>query len=534
MAEINETNNKVILTESAVKQLIGNIKDADSALQTTIRDNIIGTTADQIISSDSANYNFSLNGIKNYIDNLEAGPFGNISDGSEYIASIKQVNGKIEATTASAVSTYFVGNVQTHEPANILSTLPTSNKAITEALTSISATWAVDPQVPGEYISGISQQNARISNINLSPFNPYLVTENTLSETTPTQSFKVNVGGATGTTSVLLKHATTETYGVVKLSNEISNNNPNAITSQAVQNYSQPRHIVLENKTIPKLGKTPQNDAETLLRNIRLFVNYIPVRITITKNSSAVYVTYKIEQYIPSGVTFATINSYPSEESDLYENSLLSENGEFYNFSSTLQTRRETWGSWGEAISESSSGNDEYYYGAFLGVLPSGSQQIDSSDSPIDTSVGALIYIKDIYTDLSQDKDLKIFNFAHTNEGTSVYDPEGGTSGSLDRVLSVPFSKNLYSNNFYPLPTQIISFAGEIKNGKTFIFTHTDINSNSTLIVSPATDDDWIIWRDKGVRGYQENNKLIFTSDEGTEQITKVNIIILNNPLEEI
>lgn len=202
MADITETNKEVILTESAVKQLITNIKDADAAIKGT--------------ESDSKN-DLTLHGLKKYItdeatdkiNNLNVSAIGQ-SNGQTYITQISQSNGKIQATAKDINNTF-----------DATSNMAVSGKAIADALSKFNATTE-----SGKFISGIKYQNGNI-NITKGEFSPGI------SYSTTDRQLTISVAGET--TTETLPAASTSVSGLVKLSNTIDDSEDVAITPNAVK-----------------------------------------------------------------------------------------------------------------------------------------------------------------------------------------------------------------------------------------------------------------------------------------------------------
>lgn len=216
----------LMITEKAVGKLIYNIKSADQALETTITNDIIGTSNDQITdSTNTATYNFSLNGIKNYIDNLTGDVFGDTAGNGVYITSVQQQNGSIIATTASAITSYITSGTNKNSTSN----LPTSNSAITAAINTLNSSYDA---TAGYYIQGISTTAGKITTVTAVQLSPNITT--IAANGDDTQKINITIAGISPQNSIDLNKASSDTYGVVKLSTTPTLNSDNPITSGAV------------------------------------------------------------------------------------------------------------------------------------------------------------------------------------------------------------------------------------------------------------------------------------------------------------
>lgn len=228
MADITETNKEVILTESAVKQLIKNIKDADNSITENI----------------SANNN-QLN---NKIDNLIS--ISSLSN-DNYIASItKDSNsGQISITTAATIQDYTDTN----------SVNPTSNKAITAALATLSASSSGTG-----YISSITQTNGKISPTKTSFTKPSI----SIPSNTDSLTLKITTDGGSSD-NLSFPNASSENFGVVKIGENI--NCENGVISVAKISSC----IALNNKElyISKLSSETGDTANDVYGNGKIIIS---------------------------------------------------------------------------------------------------------------------------------------------------------------------------------------------------------------------------------------------------------------------
>ena len=241
MADITETNKEVILTESAVKQLIKNIKDADNSITENI----------------SANNN-QLN---NKIDNLIS--ISSLSN-DNYIASItKDSNsGQISITTATTIQDYTDTN----------SVNPTSNKAITAALATLSASSSGTG-----YISSITQTNGKISPTKTSFTKPSI----SIPSNTDSLTLKITTDGGSSD-NLSFPNASSENFGVVKIGENI--NCENGVISVAKISSC----IALNNKElyISKLSSETGDTASDVYGNGKIIISADGKTITYTITDS--------------------------------------------------------------------------------------------------------------------------------------------------------------------------------------------------------------------------------------------------------
>lgn len=245
MADINETNKEVILTESAVKQLIKNIKDADG----------------DIIE----NINTSNTQLNDKIDNLIS--ISSSSSNDNYIASIEknQTSGQITITTA----------VTTQDYTNTNSVNPTSNKAITAAINTLNYD---SSNTNGDYINFVKQINGKITSTKASFTKPSISIHSN-----DDNGLKLKITTDGGSSDALnFPNASENNLGVVKIGDNI--NCENGVISVAKISSC----IALNNKElyISKLSSETGNTASDIDGNGKIIISADGKTITYTITDS--------------------------------------------------------------------------------------------------------------------------------------------------------------------------------------------------------------------------------------------------------